>query len=302
MAVLPKVKHPTIPIFAGTKQDTNPPPQKKSKIVPSSPCTQLFDPTCLHIHKPWQAIQTQSQDLHATIYDDGFQCFFKNKFLDMMSNGETYAFNLDDFTWLVHQLEVETVVTEQSNSTMNLFKTPPVYHYHGHFYYLGMQILPIYQQSSLTVNHWFQLNEVLPFVESHLAPNIFDPLLSQMHWKRGNKLVDIMQTTNYPSYCIHMVNLEEGVIVTHFILTPDDKEDTQELKASGVPIDVNHLPHEYVLCAFQLQLMVGNNVKVIAGIHKSTCSAVVGVLIEEGYVQVIPYGDESNQYVSQFCL
>ena len=56
----------------------------------------------------------------------------------MKSNGETYPFNLDDFTWQVRQLEVETVVTEQSNSTTSVSKTPPVYHYRGHFYYLGM--------------------------------------------------------------------------------------------------------------------------------------------------------------------
>ena len=302
VAVLPKVKYPTIPTFAGTERDTNPPPKKKSKIEPSSLHTQLFDPTRLRICKPRQAIRTRSRNLHATIYDDGFQRFFKNKFPDMKSNGETYPFNLDDFTWLVRQVEVETVVTEQSNSTTSVSKTPPVYHYRGQFYYLGMRIMPIYQWSSLTVNHRFQLDEVLPFVESYLAPNVFDPLLSQMHWKRGDKLVDIVQTTNYPFYRVHMVNLEEGVVVAHLVVTPDDKEDAQELKASGVPVDVNRLPHEYALCAFRLRLMTGDNVKVIAGVHKGTCGAVVGVLVEEGCVRVIPYGDESNQYVSRFRL
>ena len=74
-------------------------------------------------------------------------------------------------------------------------KTPPVYCYRGHFYYLGMRILPFYQWSSLAVNHLFQFNEILPFVEAHPAPNIFDLLLSQLHWKRGDKLADVMQTT-----------------------------------------------------------------------------------------------------------
>ena len=99
-----------------------------------------------------------------------------------------------------------------------------------------------------------------------------------------------------------MVNLEEGVVVMHLVVTADDKEDTQELKASGVPIDVNRLPHEYALCTFWLWLMTGDNIKVIAGIHKGMCGAVVGVLVEEGCVRVILYGDESNQYVSQFRL
>ena len=244
VAVLPKVKYPNIPFFAENEWDSNPPPKKQGKIESSSPHPQLFDPTHLHIHKPWHPM-TQSCDLYAILSDDSFQHFFKNKFPDIESNGETCVFNLDDFTWLVHQQEFDTVVTEQLSSMLQMMsmevvpKTPPVYHYRGHFYYLGMQILPIYQWSSLTVNHRFQFNEVLPFVESHLAPNIFDPLLLQMHWKRGDKLVDVVQTTEYPFYCIHRVDLEEGLVVVHLVLTWEDKEDAQELMASGIPVDDN---------------------------------------------------------------
>ena len=173
-----------------------------------------------------------------------------------MSNGESYTFDLNDFTWSVHQQEVDTVVNESSSSMLQVMsmeiirKTPPVYHYRGHFYYLGMQILPIYQQSLLTINHQFQFNEVLPFVESHLAPDVFNPLFLQMHWKRGDKLVDVTQTTEYPFYHIHRVNLEEGVIVAHLVLTWEDKEDAQELKGSGTTINVNRLPHEYAVSTF----------------------------------------------------
>ena len=71
-----------------------------------------------------------------------------------------------------------------------------------------------------------------------------------MHWKRGNKLVDVAQTAEYPFYCIHRVKLEEGVIVAHLILTQEDKEDTQELKGSGTTTDVNCLPCEYMVSAF----------------------------------------------------
>ena len=173
-----------------------------------------------------------------------------------MSNGESYTFNLNDFTWSVRQQEVDTVVNESSSSMLQatsmeiVHKTPPVYHYRGHFYYLGMQILPIYQWSSLTINHRFQFNEVLPFVESRLAPDVFNPLFSQMHWKRGDKLVDVAQTMEYPFYHIHRVNLEEGVVVAHLVLTQEDKEDAQELKGSGTTIDVNRLPCEYAVSAF----------------------------------------------------
>ena len=150
VAVLPKVKYPNIPFFAENEQDSNPPPKKRGKIESSSPHPQLFDSTHLHIHKPRHPM-TQSCDLYATLYNDGFQCFFKNKFPDIESNGETCVFNLDDFTWLVRQQEIDSVVAKQSSSMLQMTsvevvpKTPPVYHYRRHFYYLGMWILPIYQ-------------------------------------------------------------------------------------------------------------------------------------------------------------
>ena len=43
-------------------------------------------------------------------------------------------------------------------------KTLPVYHYHGHLYYLGFCILLIFQCPSLTFNHLFQVDEILPLL------------------------------------------------------------------------------------------------------------------------------------------
>ena len=164
-----------------------------------------------------------------------------------MSNGETRVFNLDDFTWVVHQWEVNTVMTRQLSSTLQMGmeiipKTPPVYCYCRHFYNLGMRILPFYQQSSVAVNHLFQFDEILPFVEARLAPNIFDLLLLQLHWKRGDKLADVVQTTEYPFYQIHRVDLAEGVVVSHMVLSREDEEDAHVLKASGSLVDSSRLP------------------------------------------------------------
>ena len=157
VAVLPNIKYPNIPFFADDERDSNPPPKKRSKIEPPSYHHGLFDPTRLCIRKPRHA-SPRSLDLYATVYDDGFERFFKKKFPDTVSNGETQVFNLDDFTWVVRQQEVDTVMAKQSSSTFQMSmeiirKTPPVYHYCGHFYYLGMRILPFYQWSSLVVNH-----------------------------------------------------------------------------------------------------------------------------------------------------
>ena len=167
-----------------------------------------------------------------------------------------YQLNLDDFSFRVRQRKVDYAVTNESSSrlqSMNMEiinKTPPVYHYRRHLYYLGVRIIPIFQCSSLALNHLFQVDEVLPFVESRLAPDVFDPIISQMHWKRGDKLVDVAQNAEYPFYRIHRVDIEEGVVVAHLVLMQGDKEDAQELWSSGVQVNINRLPHEYTLSAF----------------------------------------------------
>ena len=151
---------------------------------------------------------------------------------------------------------MDYAVTNESSSgfqAMNVEivdKTLPVYHYRGHLYYLGFRILPMFQCPSLAFNHLFQVDEILPFVESRLAPGVFSPIISQMHWKKDNKLVDVAQNAEYPFYCIHRVDMEEGVAVTHLVLMQEDGEDMQELGPSGVHVDINCLPHKYTLSAF----------------------------------------------------
>ena len=129
-------------------------------------------------------------------------------------------------------------------------KTLPVYHYCWHLYHLGFRILPIFQHPLRTFNHLFQVDEILPFVESRLAPSVFNPIISQMYWKKYNKLVDVVQNAEYPFYHIHRVDMEEGVMVAHLVLTQEDREDMQELGPSGVHVDINCLPHKYTLSAF----------------------------------------------------
>ena len=151
---------------------------------------------------------------------------------------------------------MDYAVTNESSSRFQatnveiVDKTLPVYRYRGHLYYLGFRILPIFQCPSLAFNHLFQVDEILPFVESHLAPGVFNPIISQMHWKKDDKLVDVAQNAEYPFDCIHRVDMEEGVMVAHLVLTQEDREDAQELRSSGVHVDINCLPHEYTLSAF----------------------------------------------------
>ena len=110
--------------------------------------------------------------------------------------------------------------------------------------------------------------------------------------------MDISQITDYPFYCIHRVDLEEGVMIVHLVFTQGDREHAQELRSSGVHVDNNHLPHKYTLSTFRLQLVVGDHVRVIAGIHKTVCGTVITLVPDEGQVCIIPYGSErNNQYI-----
>ena len=44
--------------------------------------------------------------------------------------------------------------------------------------------------------------------------------------------------------------------------------------------------------------MAGNLVRVTAGAHKGTSGVVLDLLVEEGYIQIIPHGGENDQNVS----
>ena len=110
--------------------------------------------------------------------------------------------------------------------------------------------------------------------------------------------MDVAQNAEYPFYHIHRVNMEEGVMVAHLVLTQEDREDVQELGSSGVHVDINCLPHEYTLSVFRLWLVVGDHVRVIAGMHKTACGTVIALVPDDGSVCIIPYGGEEAQSVS----
>ena len=94
------------------------------------------------------------------------------------------------------------------------------------------------------------------------------------------------------------MNLVEGVIVMHIVLSQEDREDAPELNAFGSPVNFNCLPHKNALSAFRLQLVVSDLVRVTAGTHKGTSGVVLDLLVEEGYVQIIPHGGKNDQNVS----
>ena len=252
IAVVPKIKCPNIHYLSEDQHHVILPQRKHTKLKSSSYHPHLFDLSHLLIRELNDKISLSS-DIHTVVYDNGFQCYFKTRFPSIHTDSMEHQLNLDNFLFQVHQHKSDYAVTNKLSSRLKgmnveiIGRTSPVYRYCGHLYYLGFHIILIFQCLSLALNHHFQVDKVLPFVKSHLAPGVFNPIISWMHWKRGDKLVDVTQNAKYPFYCIHRVGMEEGVMVAHLVLMQGDKEDAQELWSSGVHVDINCLPHEYTL-------------------------------------------------------
>ena len=70
--------------------------------------------------------------------------------------------------------------------------TLPIYKFAGSFYWQGILLMLIYHY--VLVDHTvvsYSKEELLPFIEANIFPNIFGPLLSQQHWKRGDKIIEV---------------------------------------------------------------------------------------------------------------
>lgn len=297
VAVIPKIKYPTLPNPADSRHVA--PAKKRTKIRSPPDRPNLFDPHRLIIRD--SADEASSSSKYAVVYQNGFERFFKTEFPSVYANGEEHRLDLDSFSFRVRQREVDSVASLLSKTVhAEVHRIPPVYQYRGHLYYLGTRILPIFHRLTLDHHRVFQVHEVLPFVESRLAPDVFDPLISQLHWKEGDKLVDVAQTDDYPFYRINRVDLEDGVVIAYQVLTPYDEEDAQNLRSSSYHVDNNRLPHEYTISAFRLRLIVGDNVRVIAGEHKTAYGTVTAAVSDEGYVCITPAGAEMEKSVS-YC-
>ena len=182
------------------------PPLKKHKLNTSealhnrqiAPRPQLFTPHLLESCRPTKKAPKGSHHHSLTTYDEAaknLQQFFSGQFPDHQSDSIIYKMEFDGFSWAVwqHGKSVADIPNANELATDVLQKAMPIHHYKGHFYYLGMRIVPVYQSAALSFNHILEPDKVLPFVEAHLAPFFFDPLISQMHWKRHDKLIDVMQ-------------------------------------------------------------------------------------------------------------
>ena len=269
------------------------------QVAPRTPW--LFTPHLLQSRLLTENVPEGSHHCRVTTYEEAaedLQQFFSGQFPDRHSDSITYKMEFDGFSWAVRRYgkSVTDMPNAKEPATDVLQKAMPIQRYRGHFYYFGMRIVPIYRSAALTFNHILEPDEVLPFVEARIAPTFFDPLISQMHWKQRDKLVDVVQQEwhRYPFYRIHIVDVVGGTVVAHQVQSPENKKDAMECHADGLLVDANRLPYEYAISNFWLRLVTGDHVRVIAGENKGRCGTVL--FTEEYIADIVPY-DSTPQVV-----
>ena len=146
VAVVSQIKYPDIHYLMEDQHHVIPPP---SKIESLSYHPQLFDLSHLLIQEQKDRVSS-SLDVHTVVYDDSFQRFFKMKFPSIYTDGMEHQLDITYFLFQVYQREVDYGVIKESSSRCQaanmgiIDKIPPVYHYCGHLYYLGVCIILIF--------------------------------------------------------------------------------------------------------------------------------------------------------------
>lgn len=319
VAVVPSVAYPDSSVLDHRDPDAMPPSKKQRRNTPPklpkptrrSHPPQLFSADKV-LHRPHEPQSQQTYPYPSDYYAVDFagasynlQRFFQEQCSDCEVNEETYEWRIDDFSWAVRQEEVTSVPKEvmvrrepsaremehgaetfefPATKLVTTTTAPTIYRYCGHIYYLGLRIVPIYRRASLTFNQIFQPHEILPFVEARLAPSIFDPLISQMHWKRGDKIIETASGSHYPYYAILSVDLVEGTVITHQVESVDDQD-----HAGKVPL-------EFTMSSVRLRVVAGDHIQVIAGNLKGQCGTVLRVDLDMVYV--MPYGSNPQNQAS----
>ena len=179
--------------------------------------------------------------------------------------------------------------------------TLPLHEFAGKFYWKGVLLVPIYCYASVDrAVISYSEEELILFVEAEVAPSVFGPLLSQLHWKKGDKIIEesYYKSTNHTSEAI-VLKIDE--VVTHQgvawatpiqLVRRDGSQQTHTWLADagfGDNIDVERqqpLPQdlrkkvgdgrqECSLATHRLYLAPGDYVKILAGQDQGVCGHVI---------------------------
>ena len=149
-----------------------------------------------------------------------------------------------------------------------------VYQFDGHIFYRGLLILSLLAFDTVTLVTSPTAHEIIPFVQSHIDCLHIDNLLSQLHWRPGDRVCrgdDIYQLED--------IQLDNGSALASPIQFPQ----TEQSEIFHIPID-----------DLQRKFFVGDSVLLLAGVHRGTTGL---VLKEEAGILNIMTGDDGT-YVS----
>ena len=199
--------------------------------------------------------------------------------------------------------------------------TLPVYEFEHNFYWRGVFLMPIYHYSSVdrAVISYFE-EELTPFVEANIFPRIFGPLLSQLHWKRGDKIIDISHNEwADPTFQAIVFKVNE-IMMQHRavwgtpiqLFRPDRQNQTwlsdigleqnidtrqQQLLSQNLRTKIGNGRQECSMITHRLHLAMGDGVRVLAGQSRGLCGYVIA--LDPPHLRVLLHG--STQSVNFTC-
>ena len=194
--------------------------------------------------------------------------------------------------------------------------TLPVYEFEHNFYWKGVLLMPIYHYSSINrAVTSYSKEELTPFVEANIFPGIFGPLLSQVHWKRGDKIVDVSHNEwADPTFQAIVFKVDEIMVQQRAVwatpiqlFRPDRQNQTwlsdigfeqnirqQQLVPQDLQTKIGNGRQECSMITHRLHLAVGDGVRVLAGQSQGLCGYVIA--LDHPHLRVLLHSAQSVNF------
>lgn len=192
--------------------------------------------------------------------------------------------------------------------------TLPLYEFGGEFYWKGLLLMPIYHHASVdraVVS--YSPEELVPFIEADVFCSIFGPILSQLYWKEGDKIIEASYYESGDAVHEAVVFKVDEVVMPHGIAwaTPiqllrrdglqqahtwladmdfsdDINVERQHVLSQDLRRKIRGGRQECSLATHRLHLAVGDHVMVLAGKDQGACGHVI--ISEASQLSVLPIG------------
>jgi ribosomal protein L24 len=151
-----------------------------------------------------------------------------------------------------------------------------VYLFDRQLFYHGLLLMPIFAFATVDVVAIPTSYEITPFVQSSIDPACIDRLVSQLHWRAGDRV-----SCGDEIYVLEDVQLDNGSVLA----SPHQYHTTEKLHLVQIPIN-----------ELQRKFFVGDDVVVLEGVFKGMTGSVLNE--EDGTLNILTKDD--GTYVSIF--